>query len=137
MKNKGPEAFRERWQKIADQALKQCGRLDRIEVRAPVDLDEWLSHHPSSENTPRLWCDEAARTTVKPTQLAAWLASDALRQAQGLRILIGPEGGWSEGERHELERSGIKISLGPWVLRGETAAPFCNVAGGCHLAAKA
>ena len=29
MDRKGPEAFQERWQKIADQALKQCGRLDR------------------------------------------------------------------------------------------------------------
>ena len=28
-KSKGPEVFKERWQKIADQALKQCNRLKK------------------------------------------------------------------------------------------------------------
>ena len=32
---KGPTEFRERWQRIADQALKQCGRLERMTIEDP------------------------------------------------------------------------------------------------------
>jgi 16S rRNA (uracil1498-N3)-methyltransferase len=125
IKNKGPEIFRERWQKIADQALKQCGRLDRLEILPPAPLEEWIAHHPAQKNTPRLWCDEAAKGELAGSvDLAKWL-SGAL--ASGLpkevRLLIGPEGGWSEHERHLLGPS-TQISLGPYILRGETAALY-------------
>ena len=40
---KGAEAFQERWQRIADQAIKQCGRLDRMTIHSPVAFDEVFS----------------------------------------------------------------------------------------------
>ena len=41
VKNKGPEFFQERWQKIADQSLKQCGRLQGCPVQGrPARLGE-------------------------------------------------------------------------------------------------
>lgn len=111
---KGPEAFRERWQKIADESLKQCGRLDRMEVRSPVSIRELLQREPSKS---RLWCFEA-ETEFTPDFPWAPTAPD-------LRVLIGPEGGFSAGEIQLLRSEGIQsIRLGPWILRAETAALF-------------
>jgi 16S rRNA (uracil1498-N3)-methyltransferase len=135
LKNKGPAAFRERWQKIADQALKQCGRLERLDVRAPVELLEWVAHNPARADFPRLWCDEAGRgERNSAVDLGSWLTRNSLEKppAREFRLLIGPEGGWSETERQLLATSSTsgpqpglqKVSLGPWVLRGETAAIY-------------
>ncbi|MEO5971118.1 MAG: RsmE family RNA methyltransferase [Bdellovibrionia bacterium] len=126
MKNKGPESFRERWQKIADQALKQCGRLDRMEVKTPVSLESLMS---DKLNGLRLWCDEASKDEAP--FLLDYLDSLPPETLSNLRVLIGPEGGWSQNERAFLG-SGlfnspiIKIGLGPYILRAETAAIFAT-----------
>lgn len=119
---KGPAFYRERWQKIADQALKQCGRLERMEVREPIELERLLA-----EKRPlRLWADEASR--AESTHVFEALSRvSAEDRVKGVSILIGPEGGWSDGERAFLSRSGcVSTSLGPWVLRAETAALFAT-----------
>jgi 16S rRNA (uracil1498-N3)-methyltransferase len=125
MDRKGPEAFRERWQKIADQALKQCGRLESLEVELPIELERLLT-------TPlegmRLWCDEQARDSAGIPSLLGWLKSTVMdsSRSMNLHILIGPEGGWSQNERELFHREGsarlAAVGLGPLVLRAETAA---------------
>ena len=125
VKTKGPEAFRERWQKIADQALKQCGRLERMEVELPIRLDELIAKNPASEQVIRFWCDEAAPDTT-PDLIGALRLREPL-QLDGstqIRLLIGPEGGWSESERGLLAPAAEVITLGPLVLRAETAAIY-------------
>ena len=120
---KGPEAFQERWQKIADQALKQCGRLESMQVSLPIDLEELLSTAPASESEPRLWFDEAGRGSVD--EFLPWVM-DQKPSPEGFRLLIGPEGGWSDSEREFLTRSiqssFQRLSLSPLVLRAESAA---------------
>jgi 16S rRNA (uracil1498-N3)-methyltransferase len=120
IKSKGPEAFRDRWQKIADQALKQCGRLERLQIELPASLEEIIARQPASERAPRFWCDEAAGEGVVDlhTHLSQRLSVDEIR------LLIGPEGGWSEEERGWLTPAAQRITLGPLVLRAETAAVF-------------
>ncbi len=121
IKSKGPEVFQERWQKIADQALKQCGRLNKLEVTHPRTLEEILVESPSSPQAPRFWCDEGARVSAPELGSIGWdtnIDSTA-------RLLIGPEGGWSTQERELLTQSQCtRISLGPLVLRAETAALY-------------
>lgn len=123
IKQKGPESFQQRWQKIADQALKQCGRLEAMKVALPLSLEELLAQNPCSAESPRLWCDESGREEIP--YLPEWLSTHPIRSA---RLLIGPEGGWSALERDLLlanASSGTyRIGLGPWVLRAETAALF-------------
>ncbi len=118
---KGPEYYQERWQKIADQALKQCGRLERMTVRDPIELSSLIT-----EIRPiRLWANETSRNeSVTILQAFEKYSSE---KATPISILIGPEGGWSENERSLLGRSTcIPISLGPWVYRAETAALFAT-----------
>ncbi len=118
---KGPESFADRWQKIADQALKQCGRLRRLEVAIPVALEELLAAEPARPSEPRLWCDETSRGEA-PSLFQALAEGET---PTTIRILVGPEGGWSERERELLGVSACRrTSLGPLTLRAETAALF-------------
>lgn len=108
MDRKGPEAFLERWQKVAMQSLKQCERLDRLEIRTPIALDALLK-----DGQPRIFGDERG---VSPDL-------GRLEVKGETRFLIGPEGGWSPAEREQLVGSGARpASLGPFILRAETAA---------------
>ena len=135
VKAKGPEFFQQRWQKIADQALKQCGRLERMVVHPPISLEK-LIFTDLSEGTARLWCDEA-RTAETP-EILEWLQFHLLQLSKGVRILVGPEGGWDPAEREWLEREiqgneHHRISLGSFVLRAETAALFAiSLAAACR-----
>jgi len=119
---KGPTFYQERWQKIADQSLKQCGRLERMEVREPLELGNLLM-----EKRPlRLWADEGARAQ-SPHVFEALAKCPVTDRLKGVSILIGPEGGWSDQERAMLSRSdATSTSLGPWIYRAETAALFAT-----------
>jgi 16S rRNA (uracil1498-N3)-methyltransferase len=122
LKAKGPESFQHRWQKIADQALKQCGRLERMEIEAPIDFETLLLQPFQGV---RFWGDEASQA-----QAPFLLDCETLSlNEHPHRILIGPEGGWSHSERLLLEKGARRdqtqrICLGPQVLRAETAALF-------------
>jgi 16S rRNA (uracil1498-N3)-methyltransferase len=119
---KGPSYYRERWQKIADQALKQSGRLERMEVRDPVELEVLLSE----KRKLRLWTDEGSRAQ-SPHVFETLSKVSAADRLAGVAILVGPEGGWSDTERAMLARSEcVSTSLGPWVYRAETAALFAT-----------
>lgn len=121
VKSKGPEIFRDRWQKIADQALKQCGRLERLEVALPETIENHLVAFQPRPDLPRFWADEAVRPGLGEAPHLIQ-ALDGARTASEIRLLIGPEGGWSEAERGLLASAATRVGLGPLVLRAETAA---------------
>ncbi len=121
MDRKGPEAFQARWQKIADQALKQCGRLTTMEVALPVALPLHLSARKFSAASPRWVAMESDRDRL-PLLTNVYSEASLSAPTGPFRILIGPEGGWSDQEKELLAVSGTPVSLGPLVLRAETAA---------------
>jgi 16S rRNA (uracil1498-N3)-methyltransferase len=98
------------------EAAEQCGILCLAEVREPVPLDRYLS----ARNGQRLlvFCDEAA-DVANPLQALQGGGT----AANGVDILIGPEGGFAEEERALLLRQPhiLRLSLGPRVLRADTA----------------
>ncbi|MBI2712277.1 MAG: 16S rRNA (uracil(1498)-N(3))-methyltransferase [Bdellovibrio sp.] len=131
---KGPQEFQARWNKIAQQALKQCGRLDQMEVSEPVSFESHLlPTDPSPQGTPlspRLWCDEETSTSSENSrssgqEILEWLDRNS-SESNGLRILIGPEGGWDPREREILQTTPntVRTYLGPVILRAETAALY-------------
>lgn len=122
---KGAESFQERWQKIADQALKQCGRVDRMFIHPPLTFDGMIVQPHRT-----FWLDEAlAQGSPENQHFAKFLRSHSGGQDQEPGILVGPEGGFSPNERNRLLQltvSGNKainrVHLGSLILRAETAA---------------
>jgi 16S rRNA (uracil1498-N3)-methyltransferase len=124
---KGAETCLERWQRIADQALKQCGRLDRMEIRSPRSPETI-----DSSSIPVFWLDESlAANGNRAEHLSAMIRSHPPESGGGSALLVGPEGGFSASERRRLleltvpGNKGIKrVHLGSLILRAETAALF-------------
>jgi len=97
------------------EAAEQCGILSLAEVADPVPLERFLS----SRDPKRLlvFCDEAA-DVANP-----WAALGSAT-AESVDVLVGPEGGFAEEERTLLVRQPkiLRLSLGPRILRADTAA---------------
>ena len=104
----------DRLQAHALEAAEQCGGTFVPEVTDIRKLDAVLADWP--EDRQLIFCDEAL-TGAKETL-------GAVTGTQKWAILIGPEGGFSDAERTKLSALPYvtKISLGPRILRADTAA---------------
>ena len=107
----------ERLRANAIEAAEQCGVLRVPEVLDPEKLDNVLTQWP--EGRTLVFCDEDAEAKDPIAALAAAGAPSA-----GLALLVGPEGGFDPAEREALlARKGVvRLSLGPRILRADTAA---------------
>ncbi|MFN8466833.1 MAG: 16S rRNA (uracil(1498)-N(3))-methyltransferase [Caldilineaceae bacterium] len=104
-----------RWQAIVREAAEQCGRARVPEIAPPCSWQEAVT----GANGLRLLPWEG--TQEEPT-LHAVLQKELPNQ-ENISILIGPEGGISAPEAHLASAQGWQIvSLGPRILRAETAA---------------
>jgi len=102
------ENRRDRLERVAAEALKQCGRAWLLEIGVTSTLEEA--------------CDAPAGTDL----VIADASGEAYAPAPGrerVRVLIGPEGGWREDELAGAIASGARACrFGPYVMRIETAA---------------
>ncbi len=98
------------------EAAEQCGILSLAEVADPMPLDRFLSQREPVRLL--VFCDEAADVS-DPLQALR----EATRAADGIDVLIGPEGGFAEEERALLLRQPhiVRLSLGPRILSADTA----------------
>jgi 16S rRNA (uracil1498-N3)-methyltransferase len=99
------------------EAAEQCGILCIADVAEPLALDRYLGQRDPARLL--IFCDEAAET-ANPLQA---LQSEGMA-SKGVDVLIGPEGGFAEDERALLLRQPrtLRLSLGPRILRADTAA---------------
>ena len=97
------------------EAAEQCGILSLAAVADPVPLDRFLTSR--DPNRLLVFCDEAA-------EVADPVAALRKATARGIDVLVGPEGGFAEDERADLLRQPqtLRVSLGPRILRADTAA---------------
>ncbi len=103
-----------RWQKIAAAAAEQCGRGRIPAVLPPQSLEQAINELPEKALLLFLW-EKATKGHMR----------DALAKNPGgpLILLIGPEGGFSPEEAEfVIAKGGFPISLGPRILRTETAS---------------
>ncbi len=108
----------ERWNRIAHEAAKQSKRAVEPEVSEPVKLKG--IHELVSQNGLKLLAYEGAALKPLMEHLEDARRSDDLPRR--VAIMIGPEGGLTEKEVHQLSEMGfITIGLGPRILRTETA----------------
>lgn len=98
------------------EAAEQCGILSLAAVAEPIPLDRYLTKRQAQRLL--VFCDEAA-DVANPVRAL----QNGLTAADGIDILIGPEGGFAEEERALLLRQPktLRLSLGPRVLRADTA----------------
>jgi len=100
----------ERLRRVAAGAVEQCGRARCPEV---TGVHEWSEIGELAAGLRRLVLDTAAGEAGRPPA----------EPGEGIALLVGPEGGFSEAERRELAETGwTTMGLGPRVLRAETAA---------------
>src|SRR5690606_25308905 len=116
----------DRLQRIAVEAAEQTERLDVPPVREAMKLDQALGGWDASRAL--IYADEAGDDDGKPWGGQSGRAkplSDVLSDT-GTRaaVLVGPEGGFSASERQRLRSFPFvrPVSLGPRILRAETAA---------------
>jgi 16S rRNA (uracil1498-N3)-methyltransferase len=101
----------ERLEAIAIEAAEQCGRTRLCEIAEPLTLKQLLDGL------------EPARTVYFADERGGEAASGAFEAGPAL-ILTGPEGGFTDEEREMIRAApnAIPVSLGPRILRAETAA---------------
>ncbi len=117
----------DRFRKIALEAAEQTERLDLPEIAEVAALDAALGGLP--EGTVLIFCDEAGDEPGAPWGGEVGRAGPIRAVLEGLKgrnaaLLVGPEGGFTAEERAFLRgRAGAHaVSLGPRILRAETAA---------------
>lgn len=117
------EKYVRRWQTIMDDAVEQSEHLSRPLVRAPSLWTEWAASLSGERKHSFAFVSELRMAKTDEQALTeCWQQLRSVRQ-EPIRVMIGPEGGFSDEERSDLSRLNfIELSLGSSVLRVETAA---------------
>ncbi|MCP3873155.1 MAG: 16S rRNA (uracil(1498)-N(3))-methyltransferase [Desulfobacteraceae bacterium] len=107
---------KQRWETIAKESLKQCGRSTLPKISEPLSFEKLLDYSTDYDTKIAFWENE----THPLSSLAK--SPSCLK----IIILIGPEGGLTENEIKMANKSGFSsYSLGPRILRAETASIAC------------
>lgn len=106
---------RERWQKVASEAVKQCRRGIVPEIREEIQFNQMSEQLTGFDLVLFPYENETGRTI-----------KDSLRclkeKPKTIAVIIGPEGGFSDSEAQALKGLGADcVTLGRTILRTETA----------------
>jgi 16S rRNA (uracil1498-N3)-methyltransferase len=120
---KEAEQKREKWQQIAIEAAKQCGQNWLPQIHAPQKLKDFFSHaghvdlrligslQPDAVHLKKILSDYAQQHGDRP---------------KNVLMMVGPEGDFTPAELALAKTHGcLPITLGPIILRVETAAIYC------------
>ncbi|MCR5528389.1 MAG: 16S rRNA (uracil(1498)-N(3))-methyltransferase [Saccharofermentans sp.] len=111
----GKDSKIDRWQKIALEAARQCGRGIIPEVASPLSFKEALDAAKVSSLMILPWEEEKGQTLKQVIDGTS---------PESIAVFIGPEGGFSEEEAALAKEAGCKlVTLGKRILRTETAGP--------------
>jgi len=103
-----------RWERIAIEASKQCGRGLIPGIRSLQDYSEMLEAAPPDSLRLILWERKGPRLKE---------VLDRSREIKKTFFIVGPEGGMSRGEVEQAEKKGfLPVTLGGRILRSETAS---------------
>jgi 16S rRNA (uracil1498-N3)-methyltransferase len=113
----------ERWERIIQEAAEQSGRAFIPELTEPLTLLEALQEDADLIKTTQ----GSGHISIIPSlgeDISLAKALSHLDASEGsVHIFIGPEGGFTQDELNAADDSGVlRVTLGPRVLRSETAA---------------
>lgn len=104
---------RERWQRIALEAAKQCRRPDIPDITEPAEWEQVLAGLNPQALALIPWEEESAETMKNVLQG---------NPPGEVHVFIGPEGGFTPAEVETARARGVRpVTLGPRILRTETA----------------
>ncbi|HOA76004.1 MAG TPA: RsmE family RNA methyltransferase [Phycisphaerae bacterium] len=108
---------RDKWRRTTIEAAKQSGQCWLPDLPAPASLDQYLVDLSRFDLVLAAMLAQQAPSTAVTEML------EPIREARTIVAFVGPEGGWSPREADALlAASAVPVSLGPNVLRIETAA---------------
>jgi 16S rRNA (uracil1498-N3)-methyltransferase len=109
----------ERWRRIARESAQQSRRSDIPVIEDVLPLK--TAARQTSEATRLLLAEQERSTTLRRAVDQA--IKNATEEMPSIHLAIGPEGGWAAEEEALFGAEGWKsVSLGPRILRAETAA---------------
>ena len=112
----------QRWERIATESAKQCQRPGVMQIREPVELAALLAE--GRARGAELWCLSTQGACDSAATAAAGVAGPVL-------ALIGPEGGWTEGELGLMRRGAAPVRHDAHDIADRDS---CDRAGGdCHV----
>lgn len=112
---------RERFERVALAAAKQCGRAHRMAIEPPIALEKLIEQ---ADHPVKIMADpiEPPVQNLHASNGGAFEPS-TITDASRVLVLIGPEGGWTDDERRFCGEAGfVPWRYGPHVMRIETAA---------------
>lgn len=117
-----------RWQKISDEAVKQCRRGMIPIIEEPVKFDGLIELLDDYDMVLFPYENEEDRTIKDALREAVKERDGSNTEEKGkpltVAVIIGPEGGFSRKEADMLtDKKVCKVSLGKTILRTETAGP--------------
>ncbi len=117
MKESVVRAKSDKFQKIADESVKQCERADFPAVLSPLKLDDFLINQTKNYDKILIFSERAKNYGIKK-----YFIQNPYKKGDKILALIGCEGGFSEREFKLFEKLNLpEISLGKLILRADTA----------------
>lgn len=107
----------ERWQQIVLEACKQCGRNQTPKVGHPCSLEQFLKQPYEGH---------LLLASLQPGAVPIKEALAKHPEHSAVTVLVGPEGDFTpEESAAALAAGAVPVTLGPMILRAETAALYC------------
>ncbi len=108
----------QRWQKICQEAAKQCGRNSIPKLHPPIEFSTFC-RQKNDNSLPLLFWEKSKN------HLKSIIKEQPKKKDTTIILLIGPEGSFSQEEINlALENKFIPVCCLPWILRSETAALY-------------
>lgn len=124
------EKKQEKWQRVAIEACKQCGQNWLPTVEVPQSVDQFVK---KSGDSFRLVAAISASAQTLKGILTEWSEEHGTRPTEAT-LMIGPEGDFTPAEISTAVSAGFSpLSLGPIILRSETAAIYALSVTGYEL----
>jgi 16S rRNA (uracil1498-N3)-methyltransferase len=102
----------DRWDRILKEAARQCGRSAAPRLHRPQDFYDFLRAGEPAAGAKYILHEKSDRP---------WRPDQGVLAERSV-LCVGPEGGWDAVEIEQAVEAGYGVfSLGPWVLRAETA----------------
>lgn len=115
LESRQARTHQERWQRIALEAAQQAERWEVPTIKPPCQMRKFLSDSTDSD-VKSLLVERQADQGITAIEVPAG-------PERRLTLAVGPEGGWTQDEILAAQECGFRtVSLGPRILRAETAA---------------